>query len=98
MIEFAESGRTYDNKMQYFYKNNELFYAYIEFDNANEDNDERTTEKYKLYFEAGNCVLHLFNNSYKNKEYSEYSLKSNDVLKESIDFIQRTKNNKWNEF
>ena len=98
MIEITESARLYDNKFQYFYKNDKLFYVYIELESANEDNYERITEKRKFYFAESKCILWLFNNSEGNKKYPEYDSKGNEILQDGNEYLQRTKNNKWNEF
>ncbi len=91
MIELYESDRNYENKFQYFYNNNKLFYVYISLEHSNEDSDDWTIEKHKFYFTDDKCVLHLFNNS--EKENTEY--KSSDVLEDAKKYLQKTLSNKW---
>ena len=102
MIEILEGDRNYDNKFQYFYKNNQLFYAYIELSSSDEMDKEGMsifkTEKRKYYFSDNKCTLFLFSNSDKKKEYSENEPTGNDILKEANGYLQRTEENKWNEF
>ncbi|MBN1251304.1 MAG: hypothetical protein JXR51_08010 [Bacteroidales bacterium] len=98
MIEISESASSYSNKWQYFYKNNKLFYAYVKLEYENEQSGEMINEKRKVYFANNKCMLFLFNNSDKVKKYPEYEPKGIDILKEAYEYLQKTNNNKWNEF
>ena len=98
MIEIYESASRYDNLFQYFYKNDELFYVYISLENASEEDDSRNIEKRKFYFAEGKCILWLFNSSDGNKEYPIYASTANEILQQGNEYLQRTKDNKWNEF
>jgi len=102
MIEITENGKQYDNKWQYFYKNNELFYVYIKLSSSDQMDDEGMniykTEERKIYFADGKCSLFLFSNSDKNKEYPEYEPKGSDILKDGNEYLKRTETNKWSEY
>lgn len=102
MVEIVESDRNYENKWQFFYKNNQLFYAYIMLSYSDGTDDEGmlmfTKEERKYYFNDNTCTLFLFSNSSKDKNYPEYESKWKDILKEGNEHLQRSKTNKWNEF
>lgn len=102
MIEISESSSRYDNREQYFYKNNELFYAYFKSSSSDRMDEEGirifTTEESKYYFADGKCSLFLFSNSEQNKEHPEYEPIGSDILKTSNEHLQRTEANKWNEY
>ena len=105
MIEIIESDSRYENISQYFYKNNKLFYVYLNYSNSDETDEEgmrvfKTIEN-KYYFADGKCILFLFSNSEQNKEYPEYESIGSAILKTSKtgnEFQQWTEANKWNEF
>jgi len=103
MIEISESSSRYDNKSQYFYKNNELFYAYFKTSSSDMMDEEGIrifiTDEQKYYFVNSKCKMFLFSNSENKKEYpaDDESIGS-DILKISKEHLQRTEANKWDEY
>lgn len=102
MIQITESDRHYENMWQYFYKDDKLIYTYIKLSNSDGTDKNGVTiynrEERKFYFSDNKCILALFSNTEKNKEYAEYKSKGNEVLKEGIEYLEISKTNKWNEF
>ncbi len=102
MIEIHESERNYDNKWQYFYKNEKLFYVYEELSNSYREDTEGMkifdTDRFKTYFKDQQCILFLYSFADKNQKYPIAGKTGDEILEEGNEYLKIEKDGKWNEF